>query len=106
MFETPCRRADPEPCLGDLGGAGVAMTQDRLWRQRLLLLMAWLKRFRYVKFGLVGASGTVVNLVGLYGAHEYLFRAIEAARNKYSCAPYSTTRLTTVPLAPTKPNLT
>lgn len=47
------------------------------WQQRLFLLVEWLKGFRYIKFGLVGASGTVVNLAVLYGAHEYLFRAIE-----------------------------
>jgi len=65
------------------------MSQGRRWQQRLFLLLAWLKGFRYVKFGLVGASGTVVNLVVLYGAHEYLFRAIEAPGSK----PYASLAL-------------
>ena len=59
------------------------------WQQYLLRLLEWLKRFRYIKFGLVGASGTVVNLVVLYGAHEYLFRAIEAPDSK----PYASLAL-------------
>ena len=59
------------------------------WQQHLLRLLEWLKRFRYIKFGLVGASGTVVNLVVLYGAHEYLFRAIEAPGSK----PYASLAL-------------
>ena len=37
----------------------------------------WLTGLRYVKFGLVGASGTVVNLVVLYLAHHFLFDSIE-----------------------------
>lgn len=52
------------------------------WQQRLFLLMEWLKRFRYIKFGLVGASGTVVNLLILHVGHEYLFNEIEATYNK------------------------
>ena len=59
------------------------------WQQHLFRLIGWLKRFRYIKFGLVGASGTVVNLVVLYGAHEYLFRAIEAPGSK----PYASLAL-------------
>jgi putative flippase GtrA len=58
------------------------MNRRRGWQQRLFLLMEWLKRFRYVKFGLVGASGTVVNLLILHFGHEYLFNDIEAAYNK------------------------
>ena len=50
---------------------------DRLWQ-----LIDWLHGFRYVRFGLVGASGTVVNLVVLYLSHEYLFRAIEPVGSK------------------------
>jgi dolichol-phosphate mannosyltransferase len=50
---------------------------ERLWR-----FIDWLHGFRYVRFGLVGASGTVVNLVVLYIAHEYLFRAIEPPGSK------------------------
>ena len=51
--------------------------RERLWR-----FIDWLHGFRYVRFGLVGASGTVVNLVVLYTAHEYLFRAIEPLGGK------------------------
>jgi dolichol-phosphate mannosyltransferase len=59
------------------------------WQQRLVELLEWLKRFRYIKFGLVGASGTVVNLAVLYTAHEYLFRSIEAPGSK----PYASLAL-------------
>jgi dolichol-phosphate mannosyltransferase len=65
------------------------MSQGRRWQQRFFLLLKWLNRFRYIKFGLVGASGTVVNLVVLYAAHEYLFRAIEAPGSK----PYASLAL-------------
>jgi len=51
--------------------------------QRLVLWgLAWIERYRYLKFGIVGASGTVVNLVVLYLGHEYLFNAIEADYKK------------------------
>jgi putative flippase GtrA len=33
--------------------------------------------WRFIKFGAVGASGTVVNIAVLYAAQEYLLRAIE-----------------------------
>ncbi len=39
-------------------------------------LVDLLGRFRYVKFGLVGASGTLVNMVVLYVAQEHLFGVI------------------------------
>lgn len=51
-------------------------------QQRVYALIHWLQGFRYIKFGLVGASGTVVNLAVLYVAHEYLFRSIEPAGSK------------------------
>lgn len=51
--------------------------RDRLWQ-----LVDWLHGFRYVRFGLVGASGTVVNLAVLYVAHEFLFRAVEPVGSK------------------------
>ena len=47
------------------------------WRARAIDTLTWLTRFRYLKFGLVGASGTVVNIVVLYLGHEYLFQALE-----------------------------
>ena len=52
-------------------------------------LIEWLKSIRYVKFGLVGASGTVVNLSVLYVAHEHFFRAIEPEGSK----PYASLAL-------------
>lgn len=58
------------------------MTQRKGWQQRLFLWVEWLKGFRYIKFGLVGASGTVVNMAVLYMAQEYLFAAIAASRNR------------------------
>ena len=51
--------------------------------QRLVLwALGLLERYRYIKFGIVGASGTVVNLVVLHLGHEYLFNQLEAAYNK------------------------
>jgi putative flippase GtrA len=51
--------------------------------QRLVLwCLAWIERYRYLKFGIVGASGTVVNLAVLHLGHEYLFNAIEASYKK------------------------
>ena len=45
-------------------------------------LVRWLSRIRYVKFGVVGASGTVVNVLVLYLCHNYLFDALEADLGK------------------------
>jgi len=45
-------------------------------------LIEWLKGFRYIKFGLVGASGTVVNMVVLYLAQEFLFAPIADPRQR------------------------
>jgi putative flippase GtrA len=39
-------------------------------------LTAWLLKQRFLKFGTVGASGTVVNLGVLYLAQEFFFSAI------------------------------
>jgi len=58
------------------------MNSDRSWPQRLYLFIEWLKGFRYVKFGLVGASGTVVNMGVLYAAQEFLFAAIADPRHR------------------------
>ncbi len=52
------------------------------WQQRAFQLMEWLKKFRYIKFGLVGASGTVVNMVVLYLGQEFLFLDIAAPRSR------------------------
>jgi len=51
-------------------------------RQPLYRLIEWLQDFRYIKFGLVGASGTVVNMVVLFVAQEYLFAFIAAPRSR------------------------
>ena len=62
------------------------MTGVSSWQQsiakRLLTVLHWLERFRYIKFGIVGASGTVVNLAMLHLGHEYIFYAIESAYKK------------------------
>ena len=41
-----------------------------------------MSRWRYLKFGLVGASGTVVNLLVLYLAQEFLLASIEPATQR------------------------
>ena len=44
---------------------------------RLIDAAKWLQKFRYIKFGIVGASGTVVNIAVLYFAKTYVFDTIE-----------------------------
>jgi dolichol-phosphate mannosyltransferase len=51
-------------------------------QRSVLWALAWIERYRYIKFGIVGASGTVVNLVVLHLGHEYVFNAIEASYKK------------------------
>ena len=51
-------------------------------QRTVLWALGWLERYRYLKFGIVGASGTVVNLLVLHFGHEYVFNHIEAAYNK------------------------
>jgi putative flippase GtrA len=58
-------------------------------QRALLRTLAWIARYRYLKFGIVGASGTAVNLVMLHVGHEYLFQSIEAAYKK----PYASLAL-------------
>jgi len=58
------------------------MRASQGWQDRTSRAMAWLTRFRYLKFGLVGASGTVVNMAVLYLCHEYLFQSIEGPQGK------------------------
>lgn len=48
----------------------------------MFALIEWLKGFRYIKFGLVGASGTVVNMAMLYLAQEYLLVIIDDSRQR------------------------
>jgi putative flippase GtrA len=49
-------------------------------RERLLAALAWALRLRYARFGLVGAAGTVVNMLVLALAQEWVFRAIQPDR--------------------------
>ncbi|MEO7105791.1 MAG: GtrA family protein [Rhodoferax sp.] len=51
-------------------------------QRAVLWALGLLERYRYIKFGIVGASGTVVNLAMLHIGHEYLFDQIEASYNK------------------------
>lgn len=48
-------------------------------RVHALPVIGHLLRHRFIKFGVVGASGTVVNVAVLYLAQEIAFRAIEPA---------------------------
>ena len=57
------------------------MSEAEGWQARALRTVAGLTRFRYLKFGLVGASGTVVNIAVLYLCHEYLFQSIEGPQD-------------------------
>jgi dolichol-phosphate mannosyltransferase len=59
-----------------MSGSGLALQRAVLWALGLL------ERYRYIKFGIVGASGTVVNLTMLHFGHEYIFNQIEASYNK------------------------
>ena len=56
----------------------------RLLPPRFQLMLRW----RFIKFGLVGGSGTVINIVVLYAAQEHLLRGIADfhARLNYSIA--------------------
>lgn len=60
----------------DTRNRGSALQRAVLWALGLL------ERYRYIKFGIVGASGTVVNLAMLHVGHEYIFNHIEASYNK------------------------
>ena len=55
------------------------MTKKSPLSRFVLWGLRWIERYRYLKFGIVGASGTVVNLTVLHFGHEYLFASIEAA---------------------------
>ena len=47
-------------------------------------LMVLLSQWRYLKFGLVGASGTLVNLGVLYACQEFVLQGIEATQRLYA----------------------
>lgn len=51
-------------------------------QQVLLALLLWAKGVRYLKFGLVGASGTLVNMLVLYLGQEFLFAVISSPRDR------------------------
>jgi dolichol-phosphate mannosyltransferase len=57
-------------------------TEKTALQSVVLQVLGWIERYRYIKFGIVGASGTVVNLGVLYLGHEYLFAHIEQGYNK------------------------
>jgi putative flippase GtrA len=65
------------------------MSESSALQRGVLALLRWLESYRYLKFGIVGASGTVVNLVVLHLGHEYLFTAIEPEGSK----PYASLAL-------------
>ena len=51
-------------------------------RALLVTLLRRVLRFRYAKFGIVGAGGTGVNMLLLYLAQEFVFRSIAAPRER------------------------
>ena len=51
-------------------------------KDRLLTALRWPLQFRYAKFGIVGASGTVVNQAVLYLCQEFLLRGIDPPRER------------------------
>lgn len=55
------------------------MTTDTRFASLALGLNALLHRWRFLKFGLVGASGTVVNLAVLFACQEFLFTDIDSS---------------------------
>ena len=58
------------------------MTLFHRLQRTVLWALGLLERYRFLKFGIVGASGVVVNLAVLHLGHEYLFNAIEASYKK------------------------
>jgi len=68
------------------------MSRLRLIAERLVKLLPPrlqpMARWRFIKFGLVGGSGTVINIAVLYLAQEYLLRSIADfhSRLNYSIA--------------------
>jgi putative flippase GtrA len=50
--------------------------------EKIRSLIQWAFGFRYIKFGVVGASGTVVNMAVLTLAQEYLFASITEPRQR------------------------
>lgn len=52
------------------------------FNEKIRQLIQWAFSFRYIKFGIVGASGTVVNMVVLYLAQEVVFASMAAPRQR------------------------
>lgn len=56
------------------------MTATHSAIKRLALwMLGWIERYRYIKFGIVGLSGLVVNFAVLYVCHEFIFYEMESA---------------------------
>lgn len=53
---------------------------------RLSAAAQWLQKFRYIKFGIVGTSGTVVNIAVLYVAKTFLFHDVEPEKFRLGIA--------------------
>ena len=104
------RRRQPVPQThrarpGAGAGAGLSahrksVTMLQTVQHRVLWGLRLLERYRFIKFGIVGASGVVVNLVVLHLGHEYLFASVESGYNKPIspwCWPSAWPRSTTSP---------
>ena len=53
------------------------------WMARITGIgLALLDRFRYLKFGIVGASGTVINMAALFLSQEYVFQFVQSRRDR------------------------
>ena len=59
------------------------MTGGTALQRAVMWVLDLLARYRYIKFGIVGASGTVVNVVVLHYAHTHLFDHIETTNKPY-----------------------
>lgn len=53
---------------------------------RARTLISRLLRWRFLKFGTIGASGTAVNLAMLFLGQEWLFRAIVSPKTRLDCS--------------------
>ena len=58
------------------------MTSHTSAAPSLTFVQSMLARWRYIKFGLVGASGTVVNLAVLYVCQEFLLANIASGEQR------------------------
>ena len=52
----------------------------------ILPLPGWIRNARYLKFGAVGASGTLVNLLVLYLGQEHLFTAVQPPETRLNAS--------------------